>query len=99
MHVGALKNTTGCSGIGEPVSFAWSLKLRPIAMNFDGVATQEPSRGRPLTSGSLRGSSFASSLSFAGASAAPSMSLTFRDRSRSLPSASMSPGFSLPGGP
>ena len=75
MHVVDLKNTTGCSGIGEPVSFAWSVKLRPIATNFDGVATQGPSRGRPLTSGSFLGSSFASSFSFAGASAAASMSV------------------------
>ena len=66
MQLGALKNTTGCSGIGEPVSFAWSLKLSPIATNFDGVATQGPSRGLPLTSGSFFGSSFASSFKFAG---------------------------------
>src|SRR5215831_10254569 len=99
MHVVDLKNTIGYSGIGEFVSFAWSVKLRPIATNFDGVATQGPRRGRPLTSGSFFVSSFASSLSFAGASAGASMSFTLRDRSRSLPSASMRPGFSLPGAP
>ena len=38
-------------------------------------------------------------LSDAGESVVPSMSLTFFDRSRSLPSASMRPGFSLPTGP
>jgi hypothetical protein len=64
-----------------------------------GVATHDPSRGLPLTSGSFFGSSFFNFASSAGASDAPSMSFTFFDKSRSLPSASMSPGFSRPAGP
>jgi hypothetical protein len=67
--------------------------------NFDGVATHGPRRGLPLTSGSFFVSSFASAFRLAGAIAAALMSFTFRDRSRSLPSASMRPGFSLPAGP
>src|SRR6266545_4258191 len=70
-----------------------------MAMNFDGIATHAPRRGRPFTSGSFLGSSLPSSFSFAGASVSVPMSLTLRDRSRSLPSASMRPGFSLPAGP
>ena len=51
IDVSALKNTIGFSGIGEPVSFAWSMKLRPIATNLPTLPTHGPRRGRPLTAG------------------------------------------------
>jgi len=73
--------------------------LSPIAMNFGGVATHGPRRGRPLTAGSFLASSLRSFASSPAASVVALMSFTLRDRSRSLPSTSIRPGFSRPGGP
>ncbi len=99
MQLVVLKKTIGCAGIGEPVSFAWSTKLSPIATNLPLPATQAPIRGLPFTSGSRFVSSLRRAESAASDSVAGSMSFTLRDRSRSLPSASTRPGFSLPAGP
>ena len=68
-------------------------------MKFDGRATQAPSRGLPLTSGSLSMLAFLILARPAGDSASASMSFTTFDRSRILPFLSMIPGFSLPAGP
>jgi len=56
-------------------------------------------RGLPLTAGSFAALSFASVFSEAGLSVLPLMSSTCLERSRSLPFASIRPGFSLPLGP
>ncbi len=62
-------------------------------MNFGLPPTGEPMRGEPLTAGSDAGSSAASLARLAGANASSARSFTWPERSRSLPSLSISPGF------
>src|SRR5262249_41404902 len=56
----------------------------------------QPSRGRPRTAGRRAALTFRSFVRLAGASTSGVMSFTTRERSRSTPSPSMSPGFSAP---
>ena len=68
-------------------------------MKLPTPATQAPSRGLPLTSGSLSIGALRILASPLGESASPAMSGTTFERSRMRPLVSTMPGFSRPRGP
>jgi hypothetical protein len=70
-----------------------------MAMKLPTLPMQGPSRGLPPTTLSRLMLAFLILARPPAASISPSISFTIRDRSRSLPSASMMPGFSRPGAP
>ena len=73
--------------------------LKVSEINFDAPENGTPMRGVPRTFGSLSCLILASRASTFGDSCAGPMSSMTPDRSRILPSASIRPGFSLPGFP